>query len=85
MHFIAHIRGRELGRYKGLERPAVIVTDLKHEVEQYNIRMNIAVSRAFGVLRVVVAYSGPIRPPILVQNGHFLVGARIFEKRSGAG
>lgn len=40
-------------RYKGLERPAIIVTDIQHEVERYGVRMNIAVSRAFGVLRVV--------------------------------
>ena len=42
-------------RYKGLERPAIIVTDLQHEVEKYNVRMNIAVSRAYGALRVVGA------------------------------
>ncbi len=42
-------------RYKGLERPAIIVTDLQHEVEKYNVRMNIAISRAYGVLRVVGA------------------------------
>ena len=41
-------------RYKGLERPVVIVADVKTEAERYAVRMNIAVSRAFGALRVVV-------------------------------
>jgi len=41
-------------RYKGLERPVVIVADIKTEAERYAVRMNIAVSRAFGALRVVV-------------------------------
>ena len=41
-------------RYKGLERPVVIIADVKTEAERYNVRMNIAVSRAFGVLRVVL-------------------------------
>lgn len=35
-------------RYKGLERPVVIVADVKTEAERYAVRMNIAVSRAFG-------------------------------------
>jgi hypothetical protein len=41
-------------RYKGLERPVVIVADVKTDAERYAVRMNIAVSRAFGALRVVV-------------------------------
>ena len=41
-------------RYKGLERPVVIVADVDTAVEKYTVRMNIAVSRAFGALRVVV-------------------------------
>jgi hypothetical protein len=41
-------------RYKGLERPAIIVADILHSSLRFNVRMNIAVSRAFGVLRVVV-------------------------------
>jgi len=41
-------------RYKGLERPVVIVADVKTEAERYAVRMNIAVSRAFGALRVVL-------------------------------
>ena len=41
-------------RYKGLERPVVIVADVKTDAERYNVRMNIAVSRAFGALRIVI-------------------------------
>lgn len=44
-------------RYKGLERPVVIIADVKTEAERYAVRMNIAVSRAFGALRVVVPES----------------------------
>lgn len=40
-------------RYKGLERPLVIVADLTTEAGRYPVRMNIAVSRAFGALRIV--------------------------------
>ena len=43
-----------MGRNKGLERPVEIVADLKTEAERYAVRMNIAVSRAFGALRVVL-------------------------------
>jgi hypothetical protein len=42
-------------RFKGLERPAVIVTDLRYVDDSYATRMNIAVSRAMGVLRIVGA------------------------------
>ena len=38
-----------------MERPVVIVADVKTEAERYPVRMNIAVSRAFGALRVVVS------------------------------
>ena len=41
-------------RYKGLERPVVIVADVDAAVEKYAVRMNIAVSRALGALRVVL-------------------------------
>jgi hypothetical protein len=58
-------------RYKGLERPAIIVTDLQHEVEQYNIRMNIAVSRAFGALRVVGASREMEKDPIISRVAEF--------------
>ena len=44
-------------RYKGLERPVVIVSDIKIAADRYAVRMNIAISRAFGALRVVVAKS----------------------------
>jgi len=42
-------------RYKGLERLAVIVTDLNFASDKYDVRMNIAASRAVGVLRIVGA------------------------------
>lgn len=44
-------------RYKGLERPAVVIADVKTEAVRYNVRMNIAISRTFGALRVVVSRS----------------------------
>ena len=37
-----------------MERPVVIVADVKTEAERYAVRMNIAVSRAFRALRVVL-------------------------------
>ena len=40
-------------RFKGLERPAVVVTDLRLASNLYERRMHLAVSRALSVLRVV--------------------------------
>jgi len=40
-------------RFKGLERPAVIVTDLRLVSDLYEKRMHIAVSRALSILRIV--------------------------------
>lgn len=40
-------------RYKGLERLAVIVTDISSISSKYCVRMNIAISRAVGILRIV--------------------------------
>jgi hypothetical protein len=40
-------------RFKGLERTAVIVTDLGRVEDQYGVRMNIAITRSVGVLRIV--------------------------------
>jgi len=40
-------------RFKGLERPAVIVTDLRLVSDLYETRMHIAVSRATSLLRIV--------------------------------
>ncbi len=54
-------------RYKGLERPVVIVSDIKTAADNYNVRMNIAVSRAFGALRVVVTRSELEKDPILTS------------------
>ena len=54
-------------RYKGLERPVVIIADIKTEAERYAVRMNIAVSRAFGALRVVVPGSELEKDGILMR------------------
>jgi len=40
-------------RFKGLERPAVIVTDLRLVTDSYKTRMHIAVSRPTSLLRIV--------------------------------
>jgi hypothetical protein len=40
-------------RFKGLERPAVIITDLRLVSDSYETRMHIAVSRATSLLRIV--------------------------------
>jgi superfamily I DNA and RNA helicase len=42
-------------RFKGLERPVVIVTDLRYVSDKYAVRMNIAISRAMSVLYIVGA------------------------------
>jgi hypothetical protein len=55
-------------RYKGLERPVVIIADLKTEAKRYAVRMNIAVSRAFGVLRVVVSRGELEKDGILMRT-----------------
>ena len=52
-------------RFKGLERPAVIVTDLRYVVEKYEIRMNMAVSRTLSALRIVGAESEVNKDAIL--------------------
>ncbi len=40
-------------RFKGLERPAIIVTDLRLVEDRFDVRMHIALSRALDVVRVV--------------------------------
>jgi hypothetical protein len=40
-------------RFKGLERPAIIVTDLRLVKDRFDVRMHIALSRALDVVRVV--------------------------------
>jgi len=42
-------------RFKGLERPAVIVTDLRLVTDRADVRMHIALTRALAVVRVVAA------------------------------
>lgn len=52
-------------RYKGLERPVVIVADVKTETERHGVRMNIGVGRAFGALRAVVSKNELQRDAVL--------------------
>jgi len=54
-------------RYKGLERPVVIVADVLTEASRYPVRMNIAASRAFGALRIVVSRGEIEKDPILTK------------------
>lgn len=54
-------------RYKGLERPVVVVADVLTGAERYPVRMNIAVSRAFGALRVVAGRGEVERDKILLD------------------
>ena len=49
----SHVVNDTFLRFKGLERPAVIVTDLRLVSDDYNTRMHIAVSRAANLLRVI--------------------------------
>ena len=49
----SHIICETFLRFKGLERPAVIVTDLRLVSDLYEKRMHIATSRALNLLRIV--------------------------------
>ncbi|MHA1360820.1 MAG: NERD domain-containing protein [Candidatus Helarchaeota archaeon] len=52
-------------RFKGLERLAVIVTDLRYVKDRLGIRMNIALTRATGVVRIVADEEALKQDPIL--------------------
>ena len=52
-------------RYKGLERRIVIIGDVSTEASRYPVRMNIAISRAYGALRVVASRREIEKDPIL--------------------
>jgi hypothetical protein len=54
-------------RFKGLERPAVIVTDLRLVSDLYEKRMHIATSRALNLLRIVGVEEEIRKDPILVK------------------
>ncbi len=56
-------------RFKGLERPAVIVTDLRFVIDNYGLRMNIALTRAMGVVRIVGAEGEIEKDVILGMKG----------------
>ncbi len=63
-------------RYKGLERPIVIIGDVLTETSRYSVRMNIAVSRAFGALRIIVPKRELERDPILNRVAAMTLGER---------
>ncbi len=53
-------------RWKGLERPAVIVTDLPEgELAQRNVRSHVALTRARVAARIVAARTSIARDPVL--------------------
>ncbi len=54
-------------RFKGLERPAVIVTDLRYVEGRYATRMNIALTRALGVVRIFGTKEALKKDPVLLQ------------------
>jgi superfamily I DNA and RNA helicase len=54
-------------RFKGLERPAVIVTDLRLVSDLYEKRMHIATSRALNLLRVIGIEEEIRKDPILAK------------------
>jgi hypothetical protein len=54
-------------RFKGLERPAVIITDLRLVSDLYEKRMHIATSRALNLLRIVGLEEEIRKDPILVK------------------
>jgi superfamily I DNA and RNA helicase len=59
-------------RFKGLERPAVVVTDLRYVKDRLGTRMNIALTRALGVVRIVgeeaVLQQDPVLSPFVRGN-----------------
>lgn len=54
-------------RFKGLERPAVIVTDIRYVEDRYATRMNIALTRALGVVRIIDTKEALNKDPFLLQ------------------
>ena len=52
-------------RFKGLERPAVVVTDLRYVKDRLGMRMNIALTRTAGVARIVGEEAALRHDPVL--------------------
>jgi DNA helicase IV len=52
-------------RFKGLERPAIIVTDLNLINDRREVRMYIAVTRALTALRIVATRDAILTDPVL--------------------
>ncbi len=54
-------------RFKGLERPALIVTDIRYVEDRYATRMNIALTRALGVVRIIDTKEALKKDLVLLQ------------------
>jgi hypothetical protein len=54
-------------RFKGLERPAVIVTDLNLISDRRELRMYVAITRAQSALRIVAPNDAILKDPILAR------------------
>jgi hypothetical protein len=55
-------------RFKGLERPAIVITDLHLLADEpRNVRMHIALTRALSAVRIVAAQEDLGRDPVLVR------------------
>ena len=54
-------------RFKGLERPAVIVTDLNLIHDRREVRMYIAITRALSALRIVAPRDAVLADQILTK------------------
>ncbi len=54
-------------RFKGLERPVVILADILTSADKYPVRMNIALSRTMGAVRIVVTANEIENDPILAR------------------
>jgi hypothetical protein len=64
-----HIVGDSFLRFKGLERPAIIVTDLEGVKNQFGTRMHIALTRTLSVVRIVAAKETLAKDSVLKKTG----------------
>jgi len=61
----AHVVADTFLRFKGLERPYVLVVELEHGERRYDVRMHVALSRALVQAFVVAHASVVARDPRL--------------------
>ena len=55
-------------RFKGLERPAIVITDLHLLADEpRDVRMHIALTRALSAVRIVAAQEDLVRDPVLAK------------------